>query len=87
MKFVHIEEEWNHLFRPSEYYPYAKREFRQEPEDRDDFVTYSEPYSEDLGEPIWFYSWGNRRWLRPPQRDARPEKIDGVWWWTKKEEP
>jgi hypothetical protein len=31
-----------------------------------DFVTLSEPCSRRSGEPVWFYSWGNCRWLRCP---------------------
>jgi hypothetical protein len=83
MHLMHpIDEEWDHLFRPSEFYPYTQREFRQAEDDHDDFVTFSEPYSLACSEPVWFYSWGNARWLRPPHPDARPEKIDGMWWWV-----
>jgi hypothetical protein len=33
---------------------------------KDDFVTFSQPYTDLQGEPIWFYSWGNARRLRCP---------------------
>lgn len=62
---IPVTEEWNHLFRPSEFFPYDRRPFRRV-SGRDDFVTISEPYSEMMGEPVWFYSWGNARWLRCP---------------------
>jgi hypothetical protein len=41
---------------------------------RDDFVTFSEPYTSLFGEPVWFYSWGNVRWLR------NPWPIGSRWW-------
>jgi hypothetical protein len=31
-----------------------------------DVVTFSEPYTQLYGEPVWFYSWGNSTWLRCP---------------------
>lgn len=59
--YIPVTEEWNHMLQPS----YTRRPF-QRWAGRDDFVTYSEPYSEECGEPVWFYSWGNTRWLRCP---------------------
>lgn len=53
------------MFQPSEYFPYTRRPLQREA-GRDDFVILSEPYSEECGEPVWFYSWGNARWLRCP---------------------
>lgn len=63
---IPVTEEWNHMFRPSEHVVYARRPFERKTESKDDFVTYSEPYSDECGEPVWFYSWGNARWLRCP---------------------
>lgn len=60
-----VTEEWNHGLAASEHYPYKKREFQRR-DGKDDFVTFSAPYSQMFGEPIWFYSWGNTRWLRCP---------------------
>lgn len=57
--------EWNHMFRPSEAFSYSRRPFQRRT-GKDDFVTCSEPYSKMCGEPVWFYSWGNARWLRCP---------------------
>ena len=62
---IPVSEEWNHMFRPSESFPYVRRAFQRRA-GRDDFVAYSEPYSRECGEPVWFYSWGNVRWLRCP---------------------
>jgi hypothetical protein len=62
---VPVVEEWNHMFRPSECYPFVRRPF-QRSSGMADFVSYSESYSELCGEPIWIYSWGNARWLRCP---------------------
>jgi hypothetical protein len=33
---------------------------------REDFVTFSEPYTKRHGQPVWFYGWGNVMWLRCP---------------------
>lgn len=60
-----VTEEWNHMFQPSEFFSYTKRPLRQET-GRDDFVCYSDAYSTLCDEPVWFYSWGNARWLRCP---------------------
>lgn len=62
---IPVTEEWNHMYQRSQYYGYVSRPLKRE-SGRDDFVTYSEPYSEECGEPVWFYSWGNARWLRCP---------------------
>ena len=89
---IPVTEEWNFMFQPTSHYSYTRRPF-QEAKGRADFVTYSEPYSEEYGEPIWFYSWGNARWLRCPigrpgdllndagDRIARVDvcKIRGTW--------
>jgi len=58
--------EWNHMYTPSEYFPYTRKALEQSKKKEDDFVTFSEPYTEIVGEPVWFYSWGNARWLRSP---------------------
>ena len=42
---------------------------------RDDFVTFSEPYSRWAEKPIWFYSWGNVRWLSCPHGSPK----DRLW--------
>ena len=60
-----VKQEWNHCYKASIHYPYVKRPFQRE-SGKDDFVTYSQPYSTSMGEPVWFYSWGNARWLRSP---------------------
>lgn len=60
-----VTEEWNHGLVASKDYPYKKRKFKRR-DGRDDFVTFSDPHSQMFGEPIWFYSWGNARWLRCP---------------------
>lgn len=62
---IPVTEEWNHMYQGTEYSPYVKRPF-QRCSGKGDFVAYSEPYSEMCGEPVWFYSWGNARWLRCP---------------------
>lgn len=55
---IPVTEEWTAMF--GDRLPFRRRS------GRDDFVTLSEPYSEECGEPVWFYSWGNARWLRCP---------------------
>lgn len=62
---IPVTEEWNHMYQSSECRPFDRRPLRR-CFGRDDFVTYSEHYSEKCGEPVWFYSWGNARWLRCP---------------------
>lgn len=62
---IPVTEEWNHMYQPSAYFPYGRRPLQRETGEADR-VTYSEPYSEECGEPVWFYSWGNARWLRCP---------------------
>lgn len=63
---IPVTEEWNHMFKASEHFPYVKRPFMRSSVGRDDFATLSEPYTRICGEPVWFYSWGNARWLRCP---------------------
>lgn len=63
---IPVTEEWNHGFKATPSFPYSRRTFRRHLDGRDDFVTFSEPYSREFGEPVWFYSWGNSRWLRCP---------------------
>ncbi len=58
---VPVSEECNHMFQPSD----TRRPFQRLAGDND-FVTYSKAYSKMCGEPVWFYSWGNSRWLRCP---------------------
>jgi len=55
---IPITDEWSHMFRVTR--PFRRRY------GNDDFVIYSEPYAKECGEPVWFYSWGNTRWLRCP---------------------
>lgn len=56
--WIQVTEEWDHGFR-------VRRPFRRVASP-DDFVTRSDVSSEDVGELVWFYSWGNTRWLRCP---------------------
>lgn len=55
---IPVTEEWSYMY-------HMRKPFRRE-SGRDDFVTHSEPYSDEVGELVWFYSWGNSRWLRCP---------------------
>jgi hypothetical protein len=54
-----VTHEWTHGFE-------KKRKFVRASDAKDDFVAFSEPYTSIGGEPVWFYSWGNCRWLRCP---------------------
>lgn len=60
-----VKDEWAHGFARSESFGYRTRPLQRE-SGAADFVTFSEPYTEHAGEPVWFYSWGNSRWLRCP---------------------
>lgn len=72
---IPVTEEWNHMFRASPHWVGVSRPLKRESGD-DDFVTFSKPYAEMCGEPVWFYSWGNARWLRCPI--GRPgDKLNG----------
>jgi hypothetical protein len=59
---IPVTEEWDH---PSLYFSHTRRPFQRK-EGSGDFVTFSGLYSEECGAPVWFYSWGNGRWLRCP---------------------
>jgi hypothetical protein len=58
IQLIRIVDVWDHGFT-------LKKAFVQR-EGRDDFVTFSDAYTEMLEEPVWFYSWGNTAWLRCP---------------------
>lgn len=60
MRLFPITEMWSHGFGES------RPVYRFE--GKDDFVTYSAPYTKSCGEPVWFYGSGNWIWLRCPVR-------------------
>lgn len=59
-----VKHEWGYMFEVGSKKPLRRLS------GRDDFVTRSQPYENLVGEPVWFYSWGNARWLRCPYGDV-----------------
>ena len=48
------------------YHGFTDRKPFERASGRRDFVTHSQPYTDLMGEPVWFYGFGNVRWLRSP---------------------
>lgn len=62
---IPVTDEWDYMF-------HTKRPFQQR-NGVDDCVYFSHTFSEECAEPVWFYSWGNVRWLRCPM--GRPGDV------------